>query len=84
MADQAHFMSAAKPLYSLGDLVAFYWEIDEVLQYGLAYITGVEYKPEHTHEETWWYAVRVLTPIEVTNYDQMPEDEIIGRVIHGT
>lgn len=84
MTDQAHFMSAAKPLYRLGDLVAYACEIEEGLQYVLGYVTGLEYKPPYTHGDDWWYAVKVLTPVEVCDYDNVPQHEIIGRVLHGT
>lgn len=80
----AAFMKAAKPLYSLGDLIAFYWESEDGLEFGLAYITGIEYKPPDTYVSDWWYAVRVLSPVENTDYDVMPEKDIMGRVIHGT
>jgi len=80
----AHFMSAAKPLYEIGDLVAFAGDIEEGTQYGLAYITGLEYKPPHTFVDNWWYAVRIVCPVETVDYDNLPEHEIIGRVIHGT
>jgi hypothetical protein len=80
----AHFMSVAKPLYALGDLVAFLGEVEEGNQYGLAYITGLEYKPPHTYVNNWWYAVRIICPVGTAAYDNLPEHEIIGRVIHGT
>lgn len=80
---QAHFMSAAKPLYALGDLVAFVGDVESGLSFGLGYITGLEYKPPYTYVDNWWYAIRIVVPIENCDYDNMPEHEIIGRVIHG-
>jgi hypothetical protein len=79
-----HFMSAAKPLYGIGDLVAFWGNTEQGTEYGLAYITGLEYQPPHHFVGDWWYAVRVVTPEQHYNYDNMPEYSIIGRVIHGT
>lgn len=84
MTYEAHFMSAAKHLYEIGDLVAYACEIDDRLQYALAYITGVEHKPPYAYMDDWWYAVRVITPVEFCDYDNVPQNEIIGRVIHGT
>ena len=84
MDDNAHFMSVAKPLYELGDLVVFCYMIDDVLNASFAYITGVEYKPPHTHGDDWWYAVRIVGHGEKHNYDQVPQSEIIGQVIHGS
>lgn len=80
----ARFMSASKPLYSLGDLIAFYWESEDGLEFGLAYITGIEYQPPGACVSDWWYAIRQLSPVENTDYDVMPERDIMGRVIHGT
>lgn len=66
-------------------MVAFYWDSEDgELLYGLAYITGVEYKPPHSYVDNWWYAVRIIAPQEKFFCDEMPEKEIIGRVIHGT
>lgn len=84
MTENAPFMSAAKPLYELGDLVAFACEVDGVMNYALAYITGFEYKPPHTYVDDWWYSVRIITPVEICDYDQIPQHEILGSVIHGT
>lgn len=84
MNDQAHLMVVAKPLYAIGDLVAFFGETEQGTEYGLAYVTGLEYKPPYTFVDNWWYAVKVLCPVETYNYDQMTERSIIGRVIHGT
>lgn len=79
-----HFMSAAKNLYEIGDLVAFWGETEQGTDYGLAYITGLEYKPPGTFVDNWWYALRIVCPVETCDYEEMPEHKIIGRVIHGT
>ena len=80
----AHFMSVAKPLYALGDLVVFSGECEEGLFFCPAYITGVEYKTDKDSTATWWYAVRTLAPAEHHSEDSLPENEIVGRVLHGT
>ena len=77
-------MSAAKPLYAIGDLVAFSGDTEEGTEYGLAYITGLEYNPPHTYIDNWWYAARIVCPVEKYDYGNFPECRIIGRVIHGT
>ena len=84
MADSTHVMSATRPKYYLGDLVVYCFFIEGQLDASFGYITGVEYKPPFTHVDNWWYAVRLIPGSANCSYDQVPEGEIIGRVLHGT
>jgi hypothetical protein len=84
MPEEVLFMSAKKPLYQLGDLIASYYESDGGVKAEIAYITGIEYKPPHTRCEDWWYYTRIIAGAGKVSHGEIPESEILGRVIHGT
>lgn len=84
MHDSEHFMSAKKPLYDLGDLVASYYEIEGNYRCELGYITGIEHRPPYHYSDDWWYYVRLIAGRENITYTEFPESDIAGRVIHAT
>lgn len=84
MPEEVLFMSAKKPLYQIGDLVASYYESEEGVNAEIAYITGIEYKPQHARIDDWWYYTRIIAGAGLVCHGEIPESEILGRVIHGS
>lgn len=82
MNDRARFMSAAKPLYKMGDLVFFRLECEEGFIFCSAYVVGI-YKEPHKLEDDWNYKIKVISPDNLY-CDELAENEILGQVIHGT
>lgn len=77
-----HALSMTRPLYQLGDLVCVASETEDGLLTDLGYITGIEIDPPHANEG-WWYAVCIVGGHQANLTDWLPQDEILGRVIHG-
>lgn len=77
-------MSAKKPLYQLGDLIATCYEAEDGWNAEIAYIAGIEYRPQHTFNCDWWYYIRIIAGAGSVVHSDLPESEILGRVIHGT
>lgn len=83
MHHEALSMSVKKPLYQIGDLIATYYDIEGDWKCEIAYITGLECRPPHTYVEDWWYYIRPIAGAEKWQHGEVPESEILGRVIHG-
>jgi hypothetical protein len=84
MNDDGYFMTAVRPKYSMGDLIVYCFPLDGQIRANVGYVTGVEYRPPHTYVDDWWYAVRIIPGDGYCKYDQVPQSEIIGQVLHGT
>ena len=78
--DQA--LSMTRPLYQLGDLVCITSETEDGLLTDMGYITGVEIDPPHA-SPGWWYAVCIVGDEWANMTEWLPQDQIVGRVIHG-
>ena len=83
MKQNGHFLSVSRSLYVVGDLVSVATETDEGILTDLGYITGVEVDPPNTRDGGWWYAVRIIGGRFDGITDWLPQDDIVGRVIHG-
>ena len=84
MHQNRHVLSVSRSLYELGDLVCVATETEDGLLADLGYITGIELDPPNTRDGGWWYAVRILGNRSEGLTDWMPQDDIVGRVIHGS